>query len=61
MEKRYELMNESVANSISAVAEKHKNDRSLLFRSSCSLFTLLCQDEHQLYYVFFNTGTNKLQ
>ncbi|XP_044742124.1 conserved oligomeric Golgi complex subunit 3 [Chrysoperla carnea] len=56
VDKRYELMNDSIGNSIKTLASKNQSDRSLLFRTACSLFMLLCQDEHQLYYVFFSTG-----
>ncbi|KAK6618142.1 hypothetical protein RUM44_002592 [Polyplax serrata] len=58
---RKELMSESVKNAIIELSTRHRGDHCTLVRSGCAFLVHICNDEHQMFYQFFNKSTPLLQ
>lgn len=54
------IMSSGVDNAIKDLCVKHKGDHCALTRSSCTFLVHICQDEHRLFYQFFNIQSSQL-
>lgn len=54
------IMSSGVENAIKDLCGKHKGDHCSLFRASCTFLVHICQDEHRLFYEFFNVQSYEL-
>jgi conserved oligomeric Golgi complex subunit 3 len=54
------IMSSGVDNAIKDLCVKHKGDHCSLFRASCTFLVHICQDEHRLFFQFFNVQTVQL-
>lgn len=58
---RTPIITAAVTKALMELKEKHRNDYSVLFRSSCLFVMKVCQDEAMCFYYFFSKPSEQLR
>lgn len=55
------IMSPGVTSAIKNLADSHKGDHCALVRSACAFLVHVCQDEHRLFFQFFESPSSQLR
>lgn len=56
----FQIMSSEVERSIKDLTLSYKRDHCALVRSACAFIVHVSQDEHRLFYQFFNNASSQL-